>query len=485
MANQGLEKSKSEPAVSRKQWLKIMRNAVYLLVGNVGVRALTAIATILVARYLGAENYGALAVALAIANLAGYCTDLGLTQTFIREGSMPRADIRSLTGSALWMRLLFSVIVTAVVVIAVPFIYPEIAMQRIIFWATLPAVWGAALQGVGSAYFQLSEKMQYTALIKGSAALLNCLALLASIYWQAELIYFAAAYGFSQLLGGVLSFALILGRFSLGSWQRGLLGEISYFTLAGMLTMALPQVGTLILQKVSVLQEVGYFAAAYRIPGLLYMIPGTVAGAFYPLLFRQGHLDIYNHANIAAVQLKVMTILSVTLALPFLLYPEFFMGLLFGSSWRTGSPVAALQILSCLVVLQSLHFPLGDALTTRGMQRRRTYCLLVGLLSAIALQNTLGAGYGAAGGAAAVVGTELIIVLCLSFSLPGSLEMLKQNINNLLLAVVIGLTFMAARHQGLGPAIGLWLPSLLYLAAAIWFSGLARQLWPYKGVGNK
>jgi len=478
-------KNKLDPAASRDQWIMIIRNAAYLLIGNVGARALTAIATILVARYLGAENYGALAVALAIANLAGYCTDLGLTQTFIREGSKPRADIPALTGSALQLRLLFSVIVTAVVLIAVPLIYPDGYMQRIIWWATLPAVWGAALQGAGAAYFQLSEKMQYTAMIKGSAALFNCLGLLASIYWQAEIIFFAGAYGLSQLLGGILSVALIRGRFSLGRRQRGLWEEIGYFTLAGALTMALPQVGTLILHQVATLTEVGYFAAAYRIPGLLYMIPGTLAGAFYPVLFRQGHRDLVNHTYYASVQLRMMTILSVTLTLPFLLYPQFFMGLLFGSSWRTGSPVAALQILSCLVVIQAIHFPLGDALTTRGLQRRRTYCLLVGLLFAVALHITWGASYGAAGGAAAVIGTELIIVLGLGLTLPGSSVMLKGNINNLLLAVLIGLPFWAARQHGLGPAIGLWLPSLLYLVAAIWCSGLASHLRRPKGVGNK
>lgn len=50
---------------------KIFLNASYLFVSNVLVRFVSALATIIVARYLGAEEYGLLGVAIAIAAVAG------------------------------------------------------------------------------------------------------------------------------------------------------------------------------------------------------------------------------------------------------------------------------------------------------------------------------------------------------------------------------------------------------------------------------
>ncbi len=44
----------------------------------------------------------------------------------------------------------------------------------------------------------------------------------------------------------------------------------------------LPQLGPIILEKVSTYEQVGFFGAASKIPAVLYQIPGVIAAAFYP-----------------------------------------------------------------------------------------------------------------------------------------------------------------------------------------------------------
>ena len=48
--------------------------------------------------------------------------------------------------------------------------------------------------------------------------------------------------------------------------------------------MLLPQLGPIILEKVSTYNQVGFFGAASKIPAVLYQIPGVIAAAFYPRL---------------------------------------------------------------------------------------------------------------------------------------------------------------------------------------------------------
>ncbi|WP_064220700.1 oligosaccharide flippase family protein [Anoxybacillus flavithermus] len=57
----------------------ILKNATYLFISNVILRLFSALTTIMVARYLGANDYGILSLALAISNIAGYFTDMGLS----------------------------------------------------------------------------------------------------------------------------------------------------------------------------------------------------------------------------------------------------------------------------------------------------------------------------------------------------------------------------------------------------------------------
>lgn len=459
---------KTKPKMPLQLDQKILKNACYLLTGNVGVRVFTAVAIILVTRYLGPADYGALAVALAFSSLAAYGSDLGLTQTFIREGSRPGANIPELMGSTLKLRLVFSAIATIVMFVLVPLIYRNPDIRLIILWTTGPGIWGTALQGLGAAYFQLTEKMQYTALIRGLAALLNGLALLAGIYLQAGLVFFAASYGISQLLGGVLSSILVRRHCSLqGRSYRSLLSEQAYFAAAGITVIALPQLGPLVLEKVTSFKEVGYFAAAYRIPALLYLIPGTVAGAFYPALFRNAYRDRENHRALTGIQLKLMSVLGAALALPLVLYPETVLGLIFGPEWQSGTPVIVLQILSGLVVLQSLNYPLADALSSLGFQKRRALSQGGAMALALVLFIVLGLNFGAAGGAVTLICAELCLLLSFSISLPGGRQIIIKNLDEIVVAILVGFLAYWGRLSGLSPVLGLWLPSLLFIVISL------------------
>lgn len=55
--------------------------------------------------------------------------------------------------------------------------------------------------------------------------------------------------------------------------------------------MLLPQLGPIILEKVSTYNQVGFFGAASKIPAVLYQIP-VIAAAFYPRLFAFGNEKI-------------------------------------------------------------------------------------------------------------------------------------------------------------------------------------------------
>lgn len=187
---------------------------------------------------------------------------------------------------------------------------------------------------------------------------------------------------------------------------------------------------------VGALQEVGYFSAVYRIPGLLYRIPGTLAAAFYPRLFRVGAVNPIEHVKLSGRELKFMSIIGGGLALPFALYPDVVIRILFGTDWVEGGS-QILAILVWVVVLQSINYPLADALTTKGLQARRTAVLIVAGLLGILSYITLGSRLGALGGAVAAMIVEGVLFLGYTISNPQGWCILKIGLPGSLTALFL------------------------------------------------
>ncbi|MBX6394875.1 MAG: flippase, partial [Alicyclobacillaceae bacterium] len=230
-----------------------------------------------------------------------------------------------------------------------------------------------------------------------------------ALRWPLSLL--APVYGFSSIAGGLLSLWLAARRVSFfAGWSRTLLDGLWAFTLGGLVIMMLSQMGPLVLERVTDLVQVGFFAAAFRIPSVLYQIPGVLAEAYYPQLFAYGNRgDVRAHLQLNVLELKSMSALGLLMALPFLLYPDWWMRVLFGEQWVAAS--GALEILSWMVVLQSVNYPLADALTTKGMQGRRTGVLAVVLVVGLVAYVWLGSRLGSTGGALAALLTEAVAMI--------------------------------------------------------------------------
>lgn len=406
----------------------ILKNAVYLFASNVLVRLITAVATILVARYLGAKDYGALSVGLALSSIAGYFTDMGLTHTLIREGTKPNPDIPRLLGGAFKLRLIFASVTAIVSSLIFYFFYREPLLRSTIYFIVIPTIFGGALQGVGVAYYQMIQEMQYVALIRSFSGLITAGTLFISIFFRWPLQILALSYGFSSLIGGILSVVLVKKHVpNFGGWHKGLTEGLWSFTVGGLLVMILPQLGPIILEKVASLQEVGYFSAAYRIPALLYQIPGILAAAFYPQLFFYGARDHEEHFKLSKRELKFMSLLGLGLALPFILYPEWILKILFGSDWSANAG-KVLGVLAWMVAFQGINYPLADALTTQGLQSRRTYILSLAFIIGIFSYINLGKYMGAYGAAFAAIIIEITCLNGYTLGNPRGFKLLMQGL---------------------------------------------------------
>jgi O-antigen/teichoic acid export membrane protein len=440
----------------------IFKNASYLFVGNVLIRFITAFATILIARYFGAYDYGILSIALAFAAVAGYFTDLGVTHTLIREATKKDANLPILMSSFLRTRIILAILTIIITIVIVEVFYSDSFLKKIIYVVVLPTIFGAGLQGVGAAYFQVTQQMHFTAIIRTVSGLFTASTLILGIIFKWPLEVIGPVYGVSSILGGLLSVYLVVKRINIkNGWDRNILNGIWSFTIAGFAIMLFPQLGPIILEKSINVKAVGYFAAAYRIPSVLYQIPGVVAAAFYPNLFHYGNQNkIEEHFKLSIIQLKVMSSLGILISLPFFFYAEWWIEMLFGKEWLQAAVV--LKVLSFMIILQSISYPLADSLTTIGKQINRTYIMMFGLFIGSVSYFILGKRYGILGGGISALLIEIILITGFTIYIQNGIKLLIKgisiNVFSLLLSILSGL-FIA---NYLNPYAGIILINIIY-----------------------
>jgi O-antigen/teichoic acid export membrane protein len=190
------------------------------------------------------------------------------------------------------------------------------------------------------------------------------------------------------------------------------------------------------MERVTATNEVGYFAAAIRIPALLYAIPGSLGMAWYPQLFRAGFRDSAQHLALSVDQLKLNVILSFGLSLPVALYSRPIIVMVFGPSWQA-TTAKVLSVLCWMVVLNSVSTPFADALTTRGLQNRRACVYVFALVIGSVLFAVLASARGARGAATAAIITQGLLSVGLVMVNPSGGELLSAAGQRFLLPVCL------------------------------------------------
>ncbi|ABS24132.1 MULTISPECIES: flippase [Bacillus cereus group] len=416
---------------------KILKNASYLFVGNIIVRFVLAIATILFARYVSPHDYGMFTAALAVSAVICYFTDAGLTHTFMREGTKQNANISELISSYLRVRFILAVIISILFAIFAQFFYDNAYLRAMVYLVVLPTMFGATLQGVGMAYFQVTERMQFTAIISVLQGVTAAVALLLGMSFKWSLMMVAAMYGASSLVTGLIAFIMVTRYTTIHKgWDPGILDQLLVFTINGIIIMLLPQLGPIILEKVSTLKQVGFFGAASKIPAVLYQIPGVIAAAFYPKLFAFGNeKNVEEHRKLSHFELKLMSFLGMGISIPFIADPNFWIVSLLGEEYAPAGN--ALAILAFMVILQSINYPLADNLTTIGQQWKRTLTMAIGLVVAIISYIVLGSKFGMMGAATSAILTEVTLLIGFTLFIHKGIELLFKGIlfNSLAFAI--------------------------------------------------
>jgi len=375
-----------------KTMRRVVRNSAWGVVSEAAGGACFFVAFVLIARYLGASQFGVFSFVLAVVGVLQVVADFGLTNILIRDMARDQASAGKIFAAASLLVGFFSL---AILLIMGLLSYWWAASSEV-FWACLIVGVAAVINFqavVFAAVCRAREEMGFNAAAHVSHKVLILLLVAGAIRLDGGIVGIMLAFLLAGVYQYLFYYSVVRARYFALSWRfdppywKYLLVQSHMVGTAMVFRRSVAHLGTLLLTALSTPQAAGLFSAAYRIMHVIDMLPLTLSLPLFPPFSRLAENSSQRLFQALGDAMRVFAIIGFPVfALVLLLAPEI-IRLAFGPAYQAAVPV--LQILSLAIFL---IFPTGlYVYAFSALHRQRAYtistgvCLIVGVVVGIVL----------------------------------------------------------------------------------------------------
>jgi O-antigen/teichoic acid export membrane protein len=382
-------------------------------IGKAAVLGIGLASVVVTTRYLGASDYGKVALAFAFMQMLGVLADVGLLTVVVREISRDPDATDRLVGNALVLRLALS-LVTLVLAALVSLVLPWDTEVRVaVLIAGVPFVLGLVNSAL-IAVFQARLRMDRAAVadVVGRAA-----------SFAALVVVVVADLGFYAVVGtAAVGAAITLAvTWTLVHREASPRPRAERRVWRSLIVTALPvgaalavsevyfRLDTLLVSAFRDYDEVGLYSLSYRIVELIAILPAIVMTSVFPLLSRylQERRDLAERTVDAAGDLFVA--IGVPIAAGGLVVAPELVRVLGGDDFAGAAD--PLRLLLFAVALAFVSGLFGHALIAGGHQASALRLGLAALGFNLAFNLVAIPAWGIEGAAAVAVASEVILVV--------------------------------------------------------------------------
>jgi len=329
----------------------------------------------LIARSLGAKNYGAFVGAVGLVGILLPFATLGSGYLLIKIVAQDHRQFPRAWGRALLTTLLAASALFVIVIAAARFALPASIPLQLVIMVAASDLFGTSIAGLCGHAFIAFEQMQWTASIN---VLLSVLRLAAAAIVTTYYVHPAALDWGRFYLGStaaVTALALGLVFVKLGAPQFNFSHSGAetrdglYFSISLSAQTIYNDIDKTMLARLGTLEAAGIYGAAYRVIDVSFAPVWSLLAAAYPNFFRVGAGGIAATLRFAK-PLIFRGLGYAILALIALLAGAGIVPLILGSGYRPTEE--ALRWLAVLIPLKVIHFFLSDALVGAGYPGVRT-----------------------------------------------------------------------------------------------------------------
>lgn len=368
----------------------VVRNAISLLSANLISSAVGFAVTVLLVRYLGVEGIGRYTYFTTYAALFGILSNFGLYLVLTRQVAARPREADAQLGAVLLLQALLSPLALSVTVGSALLFHPAseilpIALAGVgVVLASAAGTYGAVVAG--------QERIHLNAAVSVGMAVLWGLLALGLVALQLGVFGLLVLFAIHKL-AHVSALRLVCHRacgvtprFDLRALPvRRLLGAAAPFALLIVLNDFYWSVGIILLGWLKGAEEVGIFAAAFRVIAVLVAIIGTISGVLYPRFSHLFTADRGAFDRVVGQTRKYALAIGLPLGLGISLLSGSIIAFLFGPEFAAAG--SSLRVLGWFVPFFCLYSPLSSALL--GMGAERAWLTLLAIAIGVVIGGSL------------------------------------------------------------------------------------------------
>ncbi len=412
---------------------------------------------LLTARTLDAGGYGVLNGTGAYVGLFGVLTDLGLTTSAMQRMSAEPEREAQWLGALAGARITLSVVATVICGLSIPIFLGNAHREQLVAFISMAAILSTGPQALMTVFqSRLRSGVALSFGVLQSVIWLGVVIALALTH--ASVVAFATANIVVLVVIGTLQirttrrFAHIAWRQGVALW-RPLLRVAIPLGLALVLITIYFQIDSVLLLQIAGPKETGIYSAAYAFLTALMILPGSIMGAFFPVMSAVRDRDPTRFSRLVQICVDLMAAISLPILAVMVVLSAPIVRLLYGAGYaRTAGLLPILMIAFVSICYGTIAGFLASLL---GLQWRLALYSGIGALANVVLNIVLIPRYGAYGSAWATVITEILtMTLMLSTALLALRLRISPNrlLRTLLLAAGMGALMALAAPLGLFPA---------------------------------
>ena len=381
---------------------------------------------VILARTLGAEQYGSFVGITALASLLFPFICLGSDDVLVKEVSVNRGLFATYWGNTLLILLVNSITVTALLLLLSGLIFPDNISLITIAFLLIADLLGLGLQEASNKTMRtvgLADKAAVLIVLTTVGKLLAVLCLIVGIdefnisanssvkAWS--ILYFA-----SSLLVGLLAYFAInklVGKPKLKlSRIKSDIAQGIYFSIGMSASNINNNIDKTMLASMATLDATGIYGSAYRFINIGDVPMIAMFNASYPKFFQQGSLGWKSCLNFARKLLPIILIYGIISFAAFQVFAPIVPQIL-GTEYRDA--ISTLRWLAPLPLISALQLLIANTLTGLGHQKVRSIIQMLAAVINIAFNIWLIPLYGLYGAIWATLTSDVTRMICLGVAL--------------------------------------------------------------------
>ena len=372
---------------------------------------------VLVARFLGKEQFGIISYALSVISIFTVFSTLGLDGIVVRELITEKKKKYDIIGTTFWLRFIGSFLV---VIASTYYSFMRDPSDRtwIVFLVSIAVVFQSF--SVIDFYFQSEVKGKYNAITQIITLIISAIVKLLLIYFEAPLSWFASMVMLEAILTAINQLVFYKQnqqevskwKFSLSEAKR-LLSHSWPIIISAFMQMIYQQADKILIARY--LQDmgmVGQYSAATRISEASFFIPVALSAALFP--------GIINNRENKPLQLKRLTQIyslmiwsALIISIGGYLLGDWVIGFLYKDGFPLAPEIFKIHIWITIPVFFGTAW--GSWLLALNKQKLITIYQVLVLIFILALEMYMIPKYGIKGAAYSVVFSYLLSLLAIIF----------------------------------------------------------------------